>query len=190
MNYDLNVLKNNMLELKTRKFGKSIEIIVNSLFGLSEFGSAYFNSLDDDKIRYEICGTVARPLVKQKLLKSNFLDYLSNRNNANAVSLENNDLFHSNFNQLKVDYFDILIYVICFDDYVLFFKINKDILINQPFIHSKQHKNSVNEYQFSVDNKNLGYHIDNYLKFKLTYEQIFKMFMEELTYETFCISSI
>ena len=78
--------------------------------------------------------------------------------------------------QIKTNLFSTLWYSLFFEDKVLLFKIKNDVIREDSNIHysDKQHRKNEGEGQFHITNKNIQYHVDNYLVKILTYEEVYE----------------
>ena len=171
-----NKMKQKLFSLKTRRFGTCLEIITRMLFNLKECDYKYANAVDSSGKLYEICGSTCNINLLCRLQEDNIIDFLSSSNDEETHIcnfIDNND-FNCNFNQIKPNCFDYLIYVLCFHDFILFFKISSNDIVQKSWLHHKQHKMSTNECQFNINRNSLVYHINNHLLEKLSYEELFK----------------
>lgn len=174
-------LRDAIFSLHTRKFGAVVEKLVERI--LEEFGFIVEKSSDlsyDRKINNEedeikgsrVLGKSVLNLENDNIIES-LLEHETNRfvNTVDDYSVE----WDCNVQQIKTKLFNTLWYVLFFGDCVAIFKIGADEIITDKNISysNKQHRGNEGEGQFHVTNKNIKYHLDNYLVKKITYTEVY-----------------
>jgi hypothetical protein len=174
-------LRDAIFSLHTRKFGAVVEKLVERI--LEEFGFIVEKSNDlsyDRKINNEedeikgsrVLGKSVLNLENDNIVES-LLEHETNRF-VNTVDNSNVE-WDCNVQQIKTKLFNTLWYVLFFGDCVAIFKIGADEIITDKNISysNKQHRGNEGEGQFHVTNKNIKYHLDNYLVKKITYTEVY-----------------
>ncbi len=187
---DINLLKMKNEELKlrdvifslhTRKFGNVVEKLVETI--LIEFGFIVKKSTDlsyDRQINNsndEIKGSRVLGKSVLNLENENIIESLFSHDTNRFVNIENSSEteWDCNIQQIKLELFNTLWYVLFFGDCVAVFKIERDNILNDKNISysNKQHRGNEGEGQFHVTNKNIKYHLDNFLVKTITYNEVY-----------------
>ena len=174
-------LREAIFSLQTRKFGGVVEKIVEQI--LIEFGFIVKKSQDlsydrivDDNLD-EIKGSRVLGKSVLDLETDNIIESLINHSSDRYVDLKNcsNIEWDCNIQQIKTKLFNTLWYVLFFGDCIVIFKIGADEIIRDRNISysNKQHRGNEGEGQFHVTDKNIKYHLDNYLMKKITYNDVY-----------------
>jgi hypothetical protein len=107
----------------------------------------------------------------------NIIESLINHNSDRYVDFKNcsNVEWDCNIQQIKTKLFNTLWYVLFFGDCIVIFKIGSDEILRDTNISysNKQHRGNEGEGQFHVTDKNIKYHLDNYLMKKITYDDVY-----------------
>lgn len=174
-------LRDAIFSLHTRKFGNIVEKLVEKI--LEEFGFLVEPSEDisyDRKIndlKDEIKGSRVLGKSVLKLDGDNIIELLLQNETNRFVNITDNTNveWDCNIQQIKTKLFNNLWYVLFFSDCVAVFKINSEVILNDKNISycNKQHRGNVGEGQFHVTNKNIKYHLDNFLVKKITYNEVY-----------------
>jgi hypothetical protein len=174
-------LRNVIFSLKTRKFGKVVEKLVEKILVEFEFivgppkdlsHDIIINNSKDEIKGSRVCGKSVLILDDDDIigsLMSHETDKIINLNESYEIEWD------CNIQQIKVKFFNTLWYVLFFGDCVTIFKIDHDQIINDKKISysDKQHRGNEGEGQFHVTNKNIKYHLDNYLVTTITYDEVY-----------------
>lgn len=182
-------MKNNHLRLRdaifslhTRKFGNIVEKLVERI--LSEFGFIVDKpkdlsyDIEINQLKDEIKGS--RVLGKSVLnfQNGNIVETLLNHDTDRHVKLNDTTKkeWDCNIQQIKTKLFSNLWYVLFFSDGVAVFKISSNQILEDKNINysNKQHRGNEGEGQFHVTEKNINYHLENYLVKIITYEEVFQ----------------
>jgi hypothetical protein len=193
---DINPLKMKNQELKlrdvifslhTRKFGNVVEKLVETI--LIEFGFIVKKSTDlsyDRQINSsndEIKGSRVLGKSVLNLENENIIESLFSHDTNRFVNIENSSEteWDCNIQQIKLELFNTLWYVLFFGDCVAVFKIERDNIVNDKNISysNKQHRGNEGEGQFHVTNKNIKYHLDNFLVKTITYNEVYNKLNEK-----------
>ncbi len=184
-------LRDSIFSLNTRKFGTVNEMLVERI--VEEFGliveepkdTSYDRKIDNSKD--EIKGSRVLKESKLKFSKENIIDCILNHESHRMIKLEDasKNTWDSNIQQIKTDLFSTLWYSLYFEDKVVLFKIKNNLIKEDKKINysDKQHRKNVGEGQFHVSNKNINYHLDNYLVKIITYDEVY----EKLSQNTGCL---
>lgn len=130
------------------------------------------NSLNDEIKGSRVLGKSILNLQNGNIIESLFLHETNRFVNVNSCS----DIeWDCNIQQIKIELFNNLWYVLFFGDCVAIFKVGCDGIINDKNISycNKQHRGNEGEGQFHINNKNIKYHLDNYLVKTLTYNEVY-----------------
>lgn len=175
-------LRDRIFSLKTRKFGTVNELLVERI--VEEFGLVVEDAKDTsydrkiDNLKDEIKGSRVLLESKLKFSKDNIIECIMNHEVHRMIKFEDakTKTWDSNMQQIKTNLFSTLWYSLFFEDKVLLFKIKNDIIREDSNIHysDKQHRKNEGEGQFHITNKNIQYHVDNYLVKILTYEEVYE----------------
>ena len=193
---DINPLKMKNQELKlrdvifslhTRKFGNVVEKLVETI--LIEFGFIVKKSTDlsyDRQINSsndEIKGSRVLGKSVLNLENENIIESLFSHDTNRFVNIENSSEteWDCNIQQIKLELFNTLWYVLFFGDCVAVFKIERENIVNDKNISysNKQHRGNEGEGQFHVTNKNIKYHLDNFLVKTITYNEVYNKLNEK-----------
>lgn len=85
--------------------------------------------------------------------------------------------FDCNIQQIKTIEFDELYYGLFFADVVEIFRMTSKQVLNTEGYSNKQHRGNVGEGQFHLNQSNIDYNRKNFLVEKLTYEQLYQLFL-------------
>lgn len=175
-------LRQLIFSLHTRKFGSVGEKLLEEL--LQELGFVveksksihYDRQVNTKKDEFKCSRVLSKSTLN--LDNCNIIEVLKRHDSERYVNLDNceNYEWDSNIQQIKTDCFDNLWYCLFFADKVVVFKIvNSQILNDGKISYSdKQHKGNEGEGQFHITNKNIKYHMDNYLVKILTYDEVYE----------------
>ena len=180
-------LRDVIFSLHTRKFGNVVEKLVETI--LIEFGFIVKKSTDlsyDRQINSsndEIKGSRVLGKSVLNLENENIIESLFSHDTNRFVNIENSSEteWDCNIQQIKLELFNTLWYVLFFGDCVAVFKIERDNIVNDKNISysNKQHRGNEGEGQFHVTNKNIKYHLDNFLVKTITYNEVYNKLNEK-----------
>jgi hypothetical protein len=180
-------LRDVIFSLHTRKFGNVVEKLVETI--LIEFGFIVKKSTDlsyDRQINSsndEIKGSRVLGKSVLNLENKNIIESLFSHDTNRFVNIENSSEteWDCNIQQIKLELFNTLWYVLFFGDCVAVFKIERDNIVNDKNISysNKQHRGNEGEGQFHVTNKNIKYHLDNFLVKTITYNEVYNKLNEK-----------
>lgn len=181
MNSNELMMRDAIFSLHTRKFGNVVEKLVESI--LQEFGFIVERPTDlsydrtIDKNKDEIKGSRVLGKCVLDLDNGNIVESLLSHEKNRYISLSKSseNTWDCNIQQIKTYLFDTLWYVLFFGDCVAVFKITADeIITNKNISYSnKQHRGNEGEGQFHVTEKNINYHLNNYLVKQITYTEVY-----------------
>lgn len=174
-------LRDAIFSLHTRKFGGVVEKLVETI--LEEFGFIVEKSNDlsyDRKVNDlndEIKGSRVLGKSVLNLETDNIVESLLKHETFRFVNVEDKlgAEWDCNIQQIKTKLFKTLWYVLFFGDCVAIFKIGANEIVEDKNISysNKQHRGNKGEGQFHVTDKNIKYHLDNYLVKKITYIEVY-----------------
>ena len=180
-------LRDVIFSLHTRKFGNVVEKLVETI--LIEFGFIVKKSTDlsyDRQINSsndEIKGSRVLGKSVLNLENENIIESLFSHDTNRFVNIENSSEteWDCNIQQIKLELFNTLWYVLFFGNCVAVFKIERDNILNDKNISysNKQHRGNEGEGQFHVTNKNIKYHLDNFLVKTITYNEVYNKLNEK-----------
>jgi hypothetical protein len=181
------MIRDAIFSLHTRKFGNVVEKLVESI--LQEFGFIVERPTDlsydrtINKMKDEIKGSRVLGKCVLNLEIENIIDSLLSHEKNRYVSLSESseNTWDCNIQQIKTKLFDTLWYVLFFGDCVAVFKITADEIVTDKNISysNKQHRGNEGEGQFHVTEKNINYHLDNYLVKQITYTEVYNKLNKE-----------
>ncbi len=175
--------RDGIVNLNTRQFSRVVELLIKVIY----------NQVDSDCLSYDLVGDGHRVEVKSsRVLKSNKLalttetlyDLIINNSNKNRL-ISQKDIdrydFDCNIQQIKIDCFDILYYVLFFYDVIEVFTIPKDKIISDRNIKysEKQHRGNLGEGQFHINNATYMYHKEKYYEGFFTYETLKERLLDQ-----------
>lgn len=169
-------LRQNMILLDGKTFGKIFEIVVSRLAGYTRAGDNSHDSFcESSSSKIEVKAT--RVFEKHEKLDDSSLVISLLENNMDKNLLFDADKnaipWNSGICQVKLECFDILYYCAVFHDKVYIFAANgEQILTDKKFNFSKkQHRNGTMG-QFHITHHTILHHINNYLYKTLNYRQL------------------
>ena len=175
MRKDIKKFRNGIFNLNTRRFGSVSELFVKNAYGLIDSNISSCNLFDPEfNERVEVCAS--RALVPHKMsAKNSILTECFDASIKDRMIKYSNRYekeFSCRFQQLKKGCFDLLVYVIFFKDVVVVYMAQSEELNKDIGVTNTQHRNSVNECQFSVNSFNIAKH-DKNISAVFTYDEIF-----------------
>ena len=184
MKQDIEIFREGIFALNTRRFGTVAEIMIKKLYDYSWSKKRSFdlyNHEDDERIEVKF----SRALRKhpEPIRENNVVDqcvlyaYLKNRSlNSDEVNVYS---FDSNIQQIKCRNFDYLFYGLFFMDCIEIYGVYSEEIYNIPGYSDYQHAGNKGEGQFHLNNSSIEYHRNNYLQEKLTYPKLFKLLLSQ-----------
>ena len=174
--------RDGIFALRTRRFGSVAEIMIKKIYQLEESHKLEYDkydSINDKKI--EIKFSTVMKENKRKITETNVIEEclkatISNR--AMKFKDVSKYKFDCNIQQIKCKEFDILYYGLFFEDTIIIFKMTTEQVLNCVGYSNKQHRGNEGEGQFHINNETLQYHIENFFKFQLTYEELYNLFLK------------
>ena len=189
MSEDARTARDGIFRSSNRTYGETyIEPLIRAKFGLVPSGTGSFDAFSaDKKIKYEIKSSkVLRE--KKEVEATTLFDVI-------AAAKQTDDLdrliptaecetaeYVANIQNVKRDDFDILIYVLLFEDAIKVFmipssKINADNVPNWSDKHGRYDEFGKSG-QFPIKAANIKVHISNYAKTTLTWDEAARIFKE------------
>ena len=176
MNNKIKQFRDGLFQLNTRRFGIVAEKMVQLLFTLRRKENI-FDDLMDNKVEIAF----SRALEKhEESIHENIIEQCINCDiKSRMVKYKDRykKSYSCNFQQLKRNNFDYLIYGIFFKDKIIIFRIESDKIDKSINYSNKQHKNGKDEGQFHIDKHIIKLHEDNYYAHELTYNDLYNMLL-------------
>jgi len=176
--------RNGIINLNTRRFGTVVELIVQLLKDYQESNQLDFD-LFDPKTNQRIEVKSSRVFKKQTLnfTLDNLHDLIVNNSNRNRLLSQHQTIlekFDCNIQQVKIELFDTLYYLLFFYDVIEIFRIESNQIKSDTKLNysDKQHKGNEGEGQFHVTQKSYQHHKENYFIQSATYEEIRDMLLD------------
>ena len=178
----LQIFRDGIFALRTRRFGTVAEIMIKVLYGLDESGSLAFDKRDtESNARVEVKFSTVMKENDDKIREDNVIDQCNKANLANRA-MSSADVKTSNFDcniqQIKRKEFDLLYYGLFFSDRIEIFKMSSDQILDCQGYSDKQHRGNEGEGQFHINQDNIEYHRKNFLVHTLSYEELYKILKE------------
>ncbi len=173
-----------LFSLQTRRFGTSVEVLSDIFGDFDEPKSIHHDRTNPvNENRVEVKGSKVLENNGQPITRSNLIQQcLDNDPESRPIAFEEreNKNWDCNIQQIKRVEFEELYYVLFFRDKVCVFCINSDEIAGGGINYSdKQHKGNEGEGQFHITNKNINYHLENYLFAEYSYEAWMQLLEEE-----------
>lgn len=175
MSIDPVIFRQGLFNLRTRRFGRAAELLIQKLLDC-QAGRTLFHDLYDDKEnhRIEVKFSTVNTSSNKPISLENILKAVENAGLERAVPYDDwkNYSFDCNIQQIKISEFEILYYGLFFSDRIVIFKIQSaQISVDRRIKYSnKQHKGNVGEGQFHINNGTLPHHLKKYLYKIITYQ--------------------
>lgn len=165
-------LKDGIFRLHTRRFGTVAELIVQKILDADNSMALNYDLMKDGK-RIECKFSRCQEENKIKINKDTVLNAIYAESSRDiSFSEYSSKSWDCNIQQVKRTEFDTLFYGVFFSDCLVIFNIEPDQIDSSIGYSDKQHRGNTGEGQFHLTNKNLGYHLDNFLYKTLTYKDI------------------
>lgn len=198
MNTEIEQFTQGVFNMTSRRFGSFAEILVTKIYPSMKLShsSSYDIYVEDKyfadgKARVECKFARAYELPNQKLKPENVYEQVMRSQTSNyersikcpsacvyeglqIPSVENECKFDCIFEQVKPKDFDYLLFGIFFRDKLVIFLAKNSDIYSIPGYCNKQHKNSVDEGQFHITEKNFHKFWNEFMPQMYTYEQIIK----------------
>lgn len=179
---NINEFRDGIFALRTRRFGNVAEIMIEKIYRLENSNKLNYDRFDAvENKKIEIKFSTVMKENEERINSSNVIEQCLKANIANrAMKFEDISQykFDCNIQQIKCNEFDILYYGLFFADAILIFKISSNDILKLDNYSNKQHRNNEGEGQFHINNDNLQFHIDNFLIKQMTYDNLYKIFLE------------
>lgn len=178
-NVNLDVFRDGIFALRTRRFGSVAEIMIQKMYDLDDSNTLHYDKFDRrTKDRVEIKFSTVMKENAHKIDENNVIDQIMEANIAQRAinySEIKNCNFDCNIQQVKCTEYDVLYYGLFFAECILIFKMTSEQTKLCVGYCNKQHLNNDGEGQFHINNKTLGYHLDNYLVKKIDYQELYDL---------------
>tara|TARA_B110000858_G_C17583628_1_gene372360 strand:+ start:66 stop:614 length:549 start_codon:yes stop_codon:yes gene_type:complete len=169
------LLKENLKVMAPRPFGEKFgEWLVSKI---EKNLKPRIDPSHDAMLNSETCEIKISRALEKVSNKLTFNQKLLSENLSKFVNSTSDYKFDCNIQQVKPNYFDVIIYGTFFNDVIYLFKTDSTTIQTDKNIgyNDKQHRGNVGEGQFHIKRNNLQYHIDNFLYKKLTWDELLQI---------------
>lgn len=169
--------KDGIIDMNTRQFGTTAEIIVMILQNCIQSKKLEFDLIDINNHKIEVKASKVFRKQKLDLSVENFYHIIIRNSNRDRL-IKQTDVqrheFDCNIQQIKAQLFDKLIYLLFFNDVIEIFEITgKQIAKDKNIFYSdKQHRGNFGEGQFHINNKTYSHHKKNYFLEAISYAKL------------------
>lgn len=181
MNKEVKEFRDGIFSLKTRRFGKIAELMIQKLYNYNDSKTVAYDLLSkkDEKIEVKFSTVLKKnnSIIKSdNLLESVISCSLENR--MLSYNEAKNNPFDCNIQQIKSKEFKYLYYGCFFSDKIMICRITKDQIKEDKkiFYSDHQHRGNTGEGQFHINKYSLDHHLNNYLIKFLSYEELYNLF--------------
>lgn len=175
----MDLFKEAIFQLSTRRFGTVAEIMIQRLLGLDKNKNQYHDLFDqDNKERIEVKFSVVRKSHEAPIQENAIIESIMNNFSINRIfEFKNWKLtkFDCNIQHIKRHQFEILYYGLFFSECILIFKIESKNINEKIYYSDKQYKDKSEDGQFHLNQSTLQIHLNDYLHKILTYEDLYKI---------------
>lgn len=172
-----------MFALRTRRFGKVAEILIERLTGAGRARNIFhdlFDDIRDERIEVKFATVSAKH--ESPITRDNLFEAVASAADARAVLFSEwrSTKFDCNIQQVKPVEFDVLFYGLFFHDRVSIFRITPAEIEADTLIRycDRQHKGNIGEGQFHLNQNTLPHHLTHYHVRDLSYSEFMTLFME------------
>jgi hypothetical protein len=172
--------RDGIFALRTRRFGTVAELMIEALFRFHRSRNQFHDRYDAvENKRIEIKFSTVMKENDARITGENLIAQCKNANVGNRA-LNSTDMlkypFDCNIQQVKRAEFDVLYYGLFFADRVAIFRMASSDVFSCPGYSDFQHKGNEGEGQFHLNQKTIGWHLENKLVQWLTYEELYELF--------------
>ncbi len=172
--------RDGIFALRTRRFGTVAELMIEALFRFHRSRNQFHDRYDAvENKRIEIKFSTVMKENDARITRENLIQQCLNANVANRA-LNSTDIykypFDCNIQQVKRAEFDVLYYGLFFADRIAIFRMTSDEVLSCPGYSDFQHKGNEGEGQFHLNQKTIGWHLENKFVQWLTYEELYGLF--------------
>lgn len=172
----INCLRQNLIALDGKSFGKIFEIVIARLQDLEKASDASHDRYckkTENKIEIKSSRALHKVL---QFTEENIADVLLNRQATKTLVPDNKKLDYDwdcGICQIKPNCFDMLYYAVILHEKIYIMRITAEQIKTDKNIgfSAKQHRDG-NMGQFHISAKNIEHHIENYLYKSLNYQQL------------------
>lgn len=183
MTNEIELFRNGIFALNTRRFGTIAELMIEVLYNFNCSHNQFHDRFDDtNNQRVEIKFSRVMKKNETTISRANAIEQCKNANIYNRLfpSTKQHDYeFDCNIQQIKKNEFDVLYYGIFFSDQIAIFKINSSEILFCTGYSDKQHKGNDGEGQFHLNNATIDYHMQKHFVRWLTYEELYELFSQK-----------
>lgn len=173
--------RNGIFSLKTRRFGKLAELMIEKIYDCKDSDNLAYDlkTKSGEKIEVKFSRVLkkcASNINYKNLLKSVIASNIENR--MLTLDMAKKFSFDCNIQQVKIKEFKYLYYGCFFEDKIMICKIESSKIAKDPQImySDHQHRGNVGEGQFHINNTTINNHLNKYLDRWLTYEELYNIF--------------
>ncbi|HOJ80686.1 MAG TPA: hypothetical protein PLG72_07535 [Clostridiales bacterium] len=180
MDAELKEFRDGIFALRTRRFGTVAELMIEALFRFRRSRNQFHDRYDAvEGKRIEIKFSTVMKENDARISRENLIEQCRNANVGNRA-LNSADIyrypFDCNIQQVKRAEFDVLYYGLFFADRIAIFRMTCDDVLSCPGYSDFQHKGNEGEGQFHLNQKTIGWHMENKFVQWLTYEELYNIF--------------
>jgi hypothetical protein len=180
-------VRNGLFLASSRTYGEQyIEPFIRSEFALTEPTGNDHDGVDSQGTRYEIKASkvlqVTNNLDKSKSLYERILFENSNLETSRLITFEASSTseYGANIQNVKRDHFELLIYVLLFENCLKVFKIQSELISEIPSWSNKhgRYDQLGKSGQFPIHKGNIDWHLDGHLIETYSYEHMANVYKE------------
>ncbi len=176
---NIEMFRDGIFALRTRRFGNVAEIMIQKMFGLNDSDTLNYDKYDKNtKNRVEIKFSTVMKTNDNNINQTNVIEQIFKANiSQRAIKYSEIDVcnFDCNIQQIKCDEYDILYYGLFFADKILIFKMTNEQTKQCKGYSNKQHRNNEGEGQFHINNKTIDYHLEKHFIKEISYKKLYNL---------------
>jgi hypothetical protein len=180
MDEHISSFRDGIFALRTRRFGKVAELMIQKLTHTSSAKSQFHDLYDDaEGKRVEVKFSTVMKENDETINANNLIDQCL-KATVSQRSMKSEDVgkygFDCNIQQVKTKEFDLLYYGLFFANEIAIFKMESHEIASCYGYSDFQHKGNVGEGQFHLNQDSYAYHLENHLVQWMTYEELYDLF--------------
>lgn len=181
---DPEAFRQGLFALRTRRFGKVAELLVERLIGAAGPRNQFHDLYDDiQNHRVEVKFSTASEKHVAPISTKNLFTSVAEAREDRAIAFSDwrSHEFDCNIQQVKPSEFDVLYYGIFFRDSIVIFRLEARDLATDKAIHfsDKQHKGNRGEGQFHLNARSLEHHLAAYHYATMNYAEFIALLSED-----------
>lgn len=173
--------RDGLFALRTRRFGKVCEMMIEKLTGAGRARNIFHDLFDDAHgERIEVKFSTVNASHEGAITSDTLFSAVAAASAPRAVAFDEwpDRSFDCNIQQVKPAEFDLLYYGLFFRDRVVIFRMRAQDLMEDPAILycDRQHKGNVGEGQFHLTPRTIAHHLERYHLLDLSYRAFIELF--------------